>query len=136
MKTYTIKEVSELFSMSASTLRYYEDIGILTEVERTKNNQRVYRTCHINRLGTICCFKGTGMTIAGLQEFFSYEDEEDSHIEDILTLLTTQKEDVDRQLLQLQKDREHVERKLKFYTAIKSAKDNGLPRPRWDEFKA
>ena len=30
MDTYTIKEVSEMFHLPSSTLRYYEDLGILT----------------------------------------------------------------------------------------------------------
>lgn len=42
MDTYTIKEVSEMFHLPSSTLRYYEDLGILTNVERSKSGQRVY----------------------------------------------------------------------------------------------
>ena len=56
MDTYTIKEVSEMFHLPSSTLRYYEDLGILTNVGRSKSGQRVYIRGHINRLKTICCF--------------------------------------------------------------------------------
>ena len=35
MDTYTIKEVSEMFHLPSSTLRYYEDLGILTNVGRS-----------------------------------------------------------------------------------------------------
>ena len=35
MKTYTIREISELFSLPASTLRYYESEGLLPVVEKT-----------------------------------------------------------------------------------------------------
>ena len=46
MDTYTIKEVSEMFHLPSSTLRYYEDLGILTNVERSKSGQRriLYRS--------------------------------------------------------------------------------------------
>lgn len=37
MDTYTIKEVSEMFHLPSSTLRYYEDLGILTNVGRSKS---------------------------------------------------------------------------------------------------
>ena len=50
MDTYTIKEVSEMFHLPSSTLRYYEDLGILTNVGRSKSGQRVYIQGHINRL--------------------------------------------------------------------------------------
>ena len=35
MKEYTIRELSEMFGLPASTIRYYEDEGILTNVGRT-----------------------------------------------------------------------------------------------------
>lgn len=69
MDTYTIKEVSEMFHLPSSTLRYYEDLGILTNVGRSKSGQRVYIQGHINRLKTICCFKKTGMSIANCSSF-------------------------------------------------------------------
>ena len=72
MKTYTIREVSERFSLPASTLRYYEEVGLLTEVMRD-GKHRMYQDCHLNRLSALCCFKETGMSIAQLQTFFSYE---------------------------------------------------------------
>ena len=31
-QTYTIREMSERFGLPASTLRYYEEIGLLTDV--------------------------------------------------------------------------------------------------------
>ena len=80
MDTYTIKEVSEMFHLPSSTLRYYEDLGILTNVGRSKSGQRVYIRGHINRLKTICCFKKTGMSIAKLQQFFACEEDESAHI--------------------------------------------------------
>ena len=66
MQSYTIKEVSQMFQLPASTLRYYEDMGILTDIARTESGQRIYLQKHINRLRTICCFKRTGMSISQL----------------------------------------------------------------------
>lgn len=134
MKTYTIKELSEMFQMQASTLRYYEEVGILTQVGRLKK-QRVYDERHVNRLKTICCFKGTGMSIAQLQRFFSLENEENEHIDDIVELLEQQKHHVNIQLEQLQKDLEHVSRKLNYYHAIKKSIVENSPRPEWSDFK-
>ena len=42
MQSYTIKEVSQMFQLPASTLRYYEDMGILTDIARTESGQRIY----------------------------------------------------------------------------------------------
>ena len=42
MKEYTIRELSEMFGLPASTIRYYEDEGILTNVGRTPSGQRIF----------------------------------------------------------------------------------------------
>ena len=86
MKTYTIKEISQMFHFPPSTLRYYEEAGLLTDIERTVSGQRIYTDKHVNRLKTICCFKNAGMTISQLKEFFYYEAREADCIDDILLL--------------------------------------------------
>ena len=133
--TYTIQQVSRMFQLNASTLRYYEEIGILTNVGRDQRGQRVYEQCHLNRLGTICCFKGAGMSMAQLQKFFAYEMDESQHIDDILLLLSEQKQYLEDQIELLQKNGAHVEKKLHFYTAIKEAQLQGLPHPDWKDYK-
>ena len=75
MKTYTIKEVSELFNIPNSTIRYYEEIGILTKVERNSVGKRIFLESHINRLKAISCFKNTGMSLEKIKQFFDFEDE-------------------------------------------------------------
>ena len=45
--SYTIRQVATQFHMQPSTLRYYEDQGLLTNVERTETGQRIYEDCHI-----------------------------------------------------------------------------------------
>lgn len=135
MSQYTIREISEMFELPASTLRYYEELGLLTDVARTSSGQRVYEQKHVNRLKTICCFKNTGMTMSQLQNFFSYESDEPEHIEDILLLLNDQKQRVLAQLEQLQKDYKHVLRKLHYYGDIKHSLENGQPFPEWADYR-
>ena len=129
MSTYSINEVSKMFGLPPSTLRYYEESGILTDIARTSSNQRIYEERHINRLKSICCFKGTGMSIAQLQAFFAYEQDEASHIDDILALLSGQKDQVEHKLMQLMHDLAHIKRKLAYYGDIKQAREAGSPLP-------
>ena len=132
---YTIRELSELFHLPASTIRYYEDEGILTDVGRTPSGQRIFRDCHVNRLRTICCFKNTGMTIAELRQFFSYEADEPAHLDDILALLEQRRASVLEQLAQLKKDYAHVLRKIDYYSDIQKSVTQGLPLPQWKDYK-
>lgn len=134
MKNFSIKEISQLLSIPSSTLRYYEEVGIISNVGRNLSGQRVYNEEHIGRLKAINCFKGTGMTISMLQAFFSYEENEKEHIDDILVLLEEQKRNVDLKFEQLEKDRKQISRKLRYYNAMKKALEENRPVPSWGEF--
>ncbi len=135
MQSYTIKEVSAALQIPASTLRYYEEEGLLPPVQRAESGHRFYTQVHINRLHTLLCFKGTGMSLAQLKTFFIYEDNEQEHLEDMVNLLAEQKAKVEKQLLQLQQDFTHIQRKLDFFTDIKKAADSGKPRPGWQDYR-
>lgn len=135
MAQYTIREISEMFQLPSSTLRYYEDMGILTNIARTDSGQRIYEDCHVNRLRTICCFKNAGMSIAQLKEFFSYESSESEHIDDILLLLNSHKTSVTEQIKSLQESYAHLLRKLNYYGDIKKSLESDQPLPQWKDYK-
>lgn len=44
MAEYTIREISDMFQLPSSTLRYYEDMGILTNIGRTASGNRIYKS--------------------------------------------------------------------------------------------
>lgn len=135
MQTYSIREICGMFQLPASTIRYYEEAGILTNIERTASGQRIFTDAHIQRLKGICCFKNTGMTIAQLKLFFYYESEGFEHLDEILSLLDSQKESVAKKLTELQADYAHVLRKLRYYGDIKKSLSEGRPLPRWEDYE-
>lgn len=132
MSTYTIKQVSEQFDIPASTLRYYESIGLLPPVDR-KQQQRVYDDIHIQRLQAIECFKNTGLSIGKMLEFFEYEQNLEMHIEDILTLVSDHEAAIQTQIEQLQQDLLHIQHKVRYYTGIKHAIETNATWPTWEE---
>ena len=131
MKNYTIREISEMFELPSSTLRYYESEGLLPEVPKSSSRQRIYSDEHGKRLKCINCFKRTGMTIPQLRKFFIYEADEAAHIDKIISLLKDQEQIVNEKLIQLQKDSAHVHHKVEYYSEIKHALENNLPLPVW-----
>lgn len=135
MNTYTIKDLSRRFDVPSSTLRYYEDMGLLENVGRTANNQRIYTDEHIRRLEGINCFKKTGLPIARIQEFYTYEKEVDTHIEEIIQLVTEHESNIQAKIAELQQELLHIQHKVRFYNGIKEAIDAGVPQPRWEDFK-
>lgn len=134
MQTYSIKEISQLFQLSASTLRYYEDIGLLKNVQRTQNNQRIYTDEHIGRLGSIACFKNTGLPISKMLDFFYYEENISEHIDEIIALVAEHEAHIHEEINQMQEELLHIGQKSRYYHALKEAIDSGSPWPCWNDF--
>lgn len=136
MKTYSITEIAQKCNLTASTLRYYEDVGLLPPVERNSSKQRVYTQHHIDRLGAISCFKHTGMSICDIQNFFNYEADEEAHIDDIMTLLTTFQEASLKKLQEEVHAYGHLLRKLDYYNNAKLSYQAHSPHPLWKDYDA
>ena len=134
-RSYTIREVATMFHMQPSTLRYYEEQGLLTGVGRTGTGQREYQQCHVNRLRTICCFKHAGMSIGELKRFFSFESDEERHIDEIMTLLEARRTAIEEQERLIAEAHAHILRKLHYYGDIRSAAAAGDPRPDWADYR-
>ncbi|MBO5354118.1 MAG: MerR family transcriptional regulator [Lachnospiraceae bacterium] len=132
MKTYTIRELSQLTNTPASALRYYEDIGLLTNVAR-EGSKRIYNDFHLARLHAIQCFKNTGMSIAKMQDFFRYEENIPEHIDAIIQLVTEHEADIEKQIAILQKELSHIQHKVRFYNGIKKAITEDRCWPEWEE---
>ena len=135
MSQYTIREISEKLEIPPSTLRYYEDIGILPNVKRTTSGQRIYEACHMSRLKTILCFKAAGFSISQLQQFFLFESSEKDHIDAILQLLDTHKASIKKQIIQLQEVYIHLVRKIHYYSDMKKAFQQHEVPPQWENYK-
>lgn len=132
MPGYTIRELSRLTNTTASTLRYYEEIGLLTNVKREGKN-RIYSDCHLARLNAIQCFKNTGMPIAKMQDFFRYEENIPCYIDDIITLVTEHESDIETQIAVLQRELNHIRHKVRYYNEIKDAITENRCWPKWEE---
>jgi len=63
VSTYTIGEVAERSGFSASSLRYYEGIGLVEPTRRTASGYRLYDDHSINRLAFIARAKQLGCTL-------------------------------------------------------------------------
>lgn len=133
METYTIRELSERFGLPASTLRYYEDLGLLQNVTHTAQQKRIYTLEHVNRLTAIECFKQTGLPLQKMLLFFEYEKDLPAHIDDIIKLVTDQEEDIKAQMESLQQGLLHIQDKVRFYTGIREAINQDKPWPTWEE---
>ncbi|MCR5581140.1 MAG: MerR family transcriptional regulator [Pseudobutyrivibrio sp.] len=132
-KTYTIKEVTKLTGNVASTLRYYESLGLLEHVGRDANDNRIYTDEHLDRLEGIKCFKDGAMPLEKIKEFYSYESNLKEHIDDILSLVKEQTGQLADTIAKMEAQKDHMEKKVRYYTAVREAINENRKWPSWDE---
>jgi DNA-binding transcriptional MerR regulator len=77
MTTLRIAEVSERTGVPATTLRYYEDIGLLAPAGRSENGYRAYEERDVERLRFITRAKRLDISLDDLRELVQAWDTDD-----------------------------------------------------------
>lgn len=111
----TIAKVSEITGLSADTLRYYEKLGLLSDVQRKSSGIRDYTDENISRINFIKCIRSTGMSLEDIAEYVRLYEEGDSTVPNRLDLLLNQKEKLDKKLDALNETRVWIEKKINLY---------------------
>ena len=135
MKTYNIREIGQIFDLPSSTLRYYEELGILPEVKRDEHKQRVYTDEHIDRLQAITCFKRTGLPMSKIHDFFEYAENLRDNIDKVVDMMENHEKYIVDQMEKMQQDLDHIRQKVRFYNGIKKAIEKDEPWPCFDDFQ-
>ena len=114
----TIAEVGKKYDLTPDTLRYYEKIGLISNVPRNKNGIRNYDEETCKRIEFIKCMRNAGVEIEILIEYMKLLEEGKDTVKLRKQLLEEQKE----KLLQKQKNInvtiERLNYKLKMYDDI------------------
>lgn len=71
---YTIGKVAKKFSISRSTLLYYDSIGLLSPSARSNANYRLYSENDIFRMEKISQFRETGMSLESIAHILEKDD--------------------------------------------------------------
>ena len=71
-RNYTIKEAAALTGLPASTLRYYESIGVIAPVSRgASSKHRVYDEDDLDQLMAVSCLAATGMSVSDMRQYMA-----------------------------------------------------------------
>lgn len=68
-KEQTIQEVAEVTGLSVYTLRYYERIGLITDINRAENGHRRYTENDVSWITFLTYLRATDMSITDMQEY-------------------------------------------------------------------
>lgn len=125
---YTVGEMAKLLGIAPSTLRYYDQEGLLPFVERSSNGVRVFKDVDFEWLQIIQCLKKTGMPLKDIRTFIHMAMQGDETIDARLELIIKQQESVTQQIQELQQTLDTLQFKRWYYETAKKAGSTDVPR--------
>jgi DNA-binding transcriptional MerR regulator len=123
-RTYTIKEAAALTGLPASTLRYYESIGVIAPVERGESSKhRVFTETDLDQLMWVACLAATGMSVTDMRQYVANGQLGRAAAAEQVALLTAQQERlaVEAELIVLRT--RYVQLKIRYWQAIEVGDD-------------
>ena len=111
----TIKEVCERFDLTPDTLRYYERVGVIPEVGRTKGGIRDYSEQDIKWVENAVCMRSAGVPVEMLIEYVKLFQEGDSTITARRDLLMEARAEVQKNLDKYQATMDRLNYKISRY---------------------
>ena len=118
----TIKEISEKYDITKDTLRYYEKIGLISEVPRSKNGIRNYDEASCKRIEFIKCMRSVGVEIEILIKYMDLLEKGTKTAIDRRNLLAEQKAKLLEKQKSINETIERLDYKLKLYDEIIAGK--------------
>ncbi|NQV05269.1 heavy metal-responsive transcriptional regulator [bacterium] len=103
-----IGELASLAAVSAKAIRYYEEIGVLPEPVRAPNGYREYDTNSVDRLRFVRDAQASGLSLVEISSILGLRDRGESTCDHVVELLERHLVNLDRQLVVLQRTREHL----------------------------
>lgn len=111
----TIAEVSRKYGLSPDTLRYYERIGLIPPVPRTKSGIRDYDEASCRWIELMKCMRSAGVQIEALAEYVALFQQGDATLEARRALLAGQRDQLMARMAEMQKSLDRLNYKIQRY---------------------
>ena len=123
---YTIGQVSTMFQLPVSTLRYYDKEGLFPDIKRSSGIRR-FSEKELEALRVIECLKKSGMEIKDIKKFMEWCSEGSQTYPQRLELFLNQKEVVEAEIRRLEKVLDMLRFKCWYYEqALKDGNEDRL----------
>ncbi|MDR1635605.1 MAG: MerR family transcriptional regulator [Bifidobacteriaceae bacterium] len=128
-RAFTISQASRSCGLPESTLRYYEQIGVIGPVRRDPlNGYRVYSQDDLDVLDAVACLSGLGMPVANLREYLANAAPSRAAAATQLDLMREQRDRLAQDAEALELRRRYVELKVSYWEAVAAGDDAEVER--------
>lgn len=111
----TIAEVSQKYDISADTLRYYERIGLIPPVPRTRGGLRDYGEESCGWIQLMKCMRAAGVQIEALIEYVDLFQQGDATLDARKALLVEQRDQLVSRMAEMQASLDLLNQKIDRY---------------------
>ena len=111
----TIAEVSRKYDISADTLRYYERIGLIPPVPRTRGGLRDYGEESCGWIQLMKCMRAAGVQIEALSEYVDLFQQGDATLDARKALLVEQRDQLVSRMAEMQASLDLLNQKIDRY---------------------
>jgi DNA-binding transcriptional MerR regulator len=119
--SYTIKEAAALTGLPASTLRYYESIGVIAPISRgASSRHRVYDEADLDQLMWVACLAATGMSVGDMRQYMANGSLGPSAARDQVELLAEQERRLAVEAEQVALRQRYVRLKIDYWHAVEA----------------
>lgn len=118
----TIAEVSKKYDITQDTLRYYERIGLLPEVPRTKSGIRNFDEQSCKWVEFIKCMRSAGMTIEILLDYMTLFKQGKETVSERKNLLIGQRQVLEKKKQEIENTIKRLDYKIELYKEIEQGK--------------
>ena len=123
---YSIGQVSEMFHLPVSTLRYYDKEALFPYMER-RSGIRKFSERELEALRVIECLKKSGLEIKEIKQFMAWCVEGPTTYPERKALFESRKRAVEEEMLRLQRTLDMLKFKCWYYeTAIRDGSEDRL----------
>ncbi len=127
MPHYSIKQISKLSGLPASTLRYYEAMWVIWVISRDQSSKhRTYSDDDLRLIQWIACMNASGMPLKDIQEYMKNLSENNDLPYKQRELLENQRNRIQSEMKNLENQRKYIESKIEFWKAIELGDEENI----------
>ncbi|WP_068785681.1 MerR family transcriptional regulator [Paenibacillus phocaensis] len=120
----SIKEATLMTGITASTLRYYENEGLLPFVKRDESGKRLYDQEDLEWIHFVTALRLTGMPIAQIQTYVRLFKEGEGTLAERKEMMLEHKAEIERKINELYRNLDKINYKLALYDVLEAQINN------------